>query len=180
MSTYPSSKKPKPLLVLKKPIAAKVYTAKFRPFESTKYLNVKALKAVKSAKLEVGAIEFAGESRTVAAEIKYGKVVGLQPLDCKACDDKKGKPVKAPAMKKASAQIAAALLKGGVKPPHFPAPVTVSKKLGFQIPIGPIIIVIFDDDIIFDLCIEIWIGNRLCTYCLFQPSTCIDFGPPEL
>jgi hypothetical protein len=180
MSTSSSSKKQKPLLVLKKPFRAKVYAAKFRAFESTKYLNVKALKAVKSAKLEVGAIEFGGESRTVAADIKYGKVVGLHPLDCKACDDRKRKPVKTPAMKKAAEQIAAALLKSGVKPPHFPAPVKVSSRLGFQIPLGPIIIIILDDDVIFDVCIEIWIGDRLCTYCLFQKNTCIDFGPPEL
>jgi hypothetical protein len=180
MSTYPSSKKQKPLLVLKKSIAAKVYTAKFRPFESTKYLNVKALKGVKKALIEVGTVEGGGKSATVAAEIQYGKVVGLRPLGCKGCDVKAKRPVKQSVLKQVSEQIALAVVKGGVKPPHFPAPVQISSALGFRIPIGPIIIIILDPDTIFDVCIEIWIGNKLCWWCLFGPNGCIEFGPPEL
>lgn len=173
------TKKQKPLVEIKTPLRAKVYRGKFRPFESTKFLDSKALRAVKQVTIEVGTIEFAGTSHTISAEIRKGMVVALKPVACNGCDPKKSRRVGNAALKKTIQLVGQKLRDGGISPPAMPIPLKVSARLGFEIPFGPIIIIIGDPgDGGFDLCFQIWIGNKLCWWCLLSPNGCIEFGPP--
>jgi len=173
MSQSKSKNKHKPILVVHQPLSAKVYKAVFKPFESTKYLDVHALKAANKATIECGTVEAPGVSQTVAAEIQNGMIVALKPVACKGCQPKPGKKRSESALRKTNEKIAEGLKQKGIFPTRLPIPVKISPLLGIEIPIGPIIIVIGDD-----FCIEIWNGNRLCWWCLFSPNGCIDFGPP--
>jgi hypothetical protein len=47
------SRKPKPLATLSGPFTAKIHRSKFKPFESTKYLDVKALKKAGKVSVEI-------------------------------------------------------------------------------------------------------------------------------
>lgn len=170
--------KTKPLLQLKRPVRIAVYRGKFRPFEATKYLDKRALKSAKKVTIECGTVEAAGFKQPVAAEIRNGKVVALKPLGCSGCEPKK-KPRKLAASKvrRTIRRVEEALREHGLDQPPKPVPVTISR-LGFEIPIGPIIIIIGDPAPggIFDLCIQWWNGNTLCWWCLIGASGCITFG----
>jgi len=172
----------RPLLEIKKPLRARVYRAKFRALETTKFLDAKALKAAKKVTIEVGTLEIAGMTQAIAADIRNGMVVALKPVACQGCDGKgatqKRKQIGKAAFKKTIQLVAAALKDGGISTVPMPMPLKLSRRFGFRIPIGPIIIVIGDPDGGFDFCIEIWIGNELCWWCLFGANGCIDFGPP--
>jgi hypothetical protein len=162
-----SETKDRLLLVIDKPIKTKAYRAKFRPLETTKFLDGKALRKAKKATLEVGTMEIAGVSKSVAAEIRNGMVVALKPMACEGCDSKRShgarKKSGGAVFKKTMHLVATALKDRGISPPALPMPIKVSARLGFEIPIGPIIIVIGDPgDGSFDLCFEIWIGNKFC------------------
>lgn len=171
----------KPLLELQAPLKVKVYRAAFRAFEATRYLDASALKAAKKVTIECGTLEFAGFSQVVSAEIRRGQVVALLPVGCKGCEPRKGKKAGAAALKKSVRLVGQKLRDAGILSPTLPTPVVISRRLGFEIPFGPIIIVIGDPgDGGFDFCVQIWIGNKLCWWCLLSPSGCIGFGPPEL
>jgi hypothetical protein len=62
-----------------------VYRAAFRPFESTKYLDTRALARVRKATIEIGTLEVTGLSFTVAAEIRKGMITRVQPVACAGC-----------------------------------------------------------------------------------------------
>lgn len=174
------TKQQRPLVEIKKPLRARVYRAKFRPLETTKFLDVKALRKARKATLEVGTVDVAGTSVAIAADIRNGKIVALKPVTCKGCDAKPSmqgrRKINRAALRKTMQLAGAALKKRGVTPPPMPMPIRVSARLGFEIPLGPIIIIIGPDGV--DICFQIWIGNRLCWWCLFSPNGCIDFGPP--
>jgi hypothetical protein len=173
-----NTKKQKPLAEVSSPLRARAYRAKFRPFESTKYLDVAALKAAKKVTIECGTLEVAGISFQVAAEIQRGMIVALKPLGCEGCTPKGSKKASSAALKKTTAALARKLKQGDISQPALPMPLQISAQRGFDIPIGPIVIVI-GGDIWIDVCIQIWIGNKLCWWCLFGPNGCIGFGPPD-
>jgi hypothetical protein len=81
-------------------------------------------------------------------------------------------------LKKAIADVRQQLTDRGLDVRPRPAALQMSARRGFQIPIGPIIIIIGDPAPggIFDLCIEWWNGDTLCWWCLIGSSGCITFG----
>lgn len=173
------SRKPTPLLEIRKPARVRVYRGEFTPFESTKYLDVKALKRATSARIECGTVEAAGIKQTVVAEISKGMIVALKPIACEGCNVK---PVKSrkygrAEIKKMMVRVRTELEDQGINVRPKPMPLRISPRLGFQIPIGPIIIIIGDPSPGgFDLCLEWWDGNKLCWWCIFGASGCITFG----
>lgn len=173
-ATKRTSRKPKPLAEVRSPVRIRAYRAKFRPFEATRYLDVRALKRAKKARIECGTVDVAGKTITLEAEVRSGRVVALRPIGCDACAPGKAQKLGSPALKTAMRAMVRQLEQRGVRPQGKPMPLRISARRGFQFPIGPIIIVIGD----WDFCVEIWIGNELCWWCLFGPSGCIEFGPP--
>jgi len=171
--------KQKPIFEIKSPLRARVYRAKFRPFEATKFLDAKALRRAKRVTIEVGRLDAAGMTQTICAEVHNGMVVALKPVGCPGCDSSRSSKIGHAAFKKTIRLVSAAIKDRGITTTPTPMPIKISSRLGFEIPIGPIIIVIGDPGDGFDLCIEIWIGNKLCWWCLFSPNGCIDFGPPS-
>lgn len=63
----------------------------FRPFESTKYLDLKALRKVAKTTIEIGTIEAPGLSATLVAEIKKGMITRLRPMGCVGCKPRKAR-----------------------------------------------------------------------------------------
>lgn len=168
-----------PLLEIRKPVRIRVYRGEFTPFESTKYLDAKALGRAKEATIECGTVEVAGLKQTVAAEIRSGMVVALRPIACEGCNPKPKKLKKygRAELKRMMVHVRKALAERGIDARPRPMPLKISPRLGFQIPIGPIIIIIGDPSPGgFDICIEWWSGNTLCWWCIFGASGCITFG----
>src|SRR4030067_1087093 len=115
------SKQQRPLVEIKKPLRARVYRAKFRAFETTKFLDVKALRKAKKVTLEVGTLEIAGMSQAIAADIRNGMVVALKPIACIGCDTKNSKKtprkIGSAAFKKTMQLVGTALKDRGISPP---------------------------------------------------------------
>lgn len=171
------ARKPAPLIEIRKPLRIRVYRGRFRPFESTKYLDVKALKAAKKAVIECGTVEAAGIKQTVSAIVTDGQVVSLRPIACEGCTPtKRRRRATTAELKAAMRQVQARLADLGLDGPRKPIVLKVSRRLGLEIPIGPIIIVIGEPPIGLDFCIAWWDGNKYCWLCLFGPSGCIGFG----
>jgi hypothetical protein len=171
-----AQKKQKPLFELKTPLRARVYRAKFRPFESTKYLNAKALKSAKKATIECGTVEINGTSVTLSAEIRRGKIVSVKPHACESCSPKTGKKIfSRSSAKELLRTVARELENRGI--PHPKMALAITGGLGFGIPIGPIVIIIGTDPDEgvdwFDFCIVIYSGAGSCIYCLLAPNACI-------
>lgn len=168
--------KSKPLLRIRKPLKAVVYRAKVKPFESVKYLDVRALARASRALVEIGVIETPAGSATVIADIRRGQVVGLRPGELPGSRTGKRKP----SGNKLKQVIAQANMKGGVRGGvTFPIPVArMFGGMGLRIPIGPIVIVIGEPDMTF--CIE-WTrpDGTICWWCLFDASGCMRMGPPS-
>ncbi len=158
----------------------RAYRGKFTPFESTKYLDVKALERARKATIECGTIEAGGFKQTVSAVIQGSKLVALKPIGCEGCGAPRKNPKKVPSteLKKAIAGVRRQLKDRGLDVRPRPTALRMSPRLGFQIPIGPIIIIIGDPAPggICDLCIEWWSGDTLCWWCLYGASGCIRFG----
>lgn len=171
-------RKQAPLLEIRKPLRVRVYRGKFRSFEWTKYLDQRALKATKKATIACGTVEAAGFKQAVSAEIYKGMIVALKPDACDGCEPKKSAKIGSAALKKAMRQVRRELADRGIDLPVTPVPLRISRQHGFEIPIGPIII-IFGDPApggIFDICFEWWNGDTLCWWCLIGSSGCITFG----
>jgi hypothetical protein len=177
MATHPvAPKKQKPLFELTTPLRARVYRAKFRPFESNKYLNTKALEAAKSATIECGTVEINGKSVTLSVAIRQGKIVSLKPHACESCSPKSGKEAVSRSTAKELLQTVARELENR-RIPHPKIRISLRGGLGFGIPIGPIVIIIGTDPDEgvdwFDFCIVIYSGAGSCIYCLLSPNACI-------
>jgi hypothetical protein len=177
-STSGTTKAAKRLFEVKTPLRTRAYKSKFIPFESTKFLDVAAVRAAKKAvSLEVGTIEAAGYSLTVAAEIKDGEIVRLRPLHCPGCEPAKSNKPDASAFKKTVAALNAGLEERGLLKAGKPVPLVVSPRL--EIPIGPIVVIIGDPGTgTWDFCIEITIGRTTCWWCLRSARGCMTLGPP--
>jgi hypothetical protein len=179
------STKQKPLATVKGIFKAEIYRSKFRPFEATKYLDLKALKAAKSATIEIGTVEAAGRSATVAVEIRKGVLTKVKPVSCPGCEKtgkkgKKGKKGKASpaATKKFQLEVLQRIRDLGIPPLTTPKTIASLADI-IEIDFGPIYILIGDN--FFDLCITVSGGTDglECSYCLFLPPACSQTGPPE-
>ena len=156
------------------PLKAKLYRGKFRAFESTKYLDVAALKQAKKVPIEIGTIEAPGVKATLVAEVREGMITKIKPLGCPNCmkhkpETKTGKA----AFKKAAREALKRVQTLGEPVMKLPIPIESAR----TIDIGPIV-VIYDDH--FDICIVVdFPDGETCFYCLFGPSICAGpIGPP--
>ena len=164
------SSKQKPLATVRGAgLTAEIHRAKFVPFESTKYLDLKALKKAKKALIEIGTVEAAGKKATVVAEISKGFITKLRPIACPNCDEKGPKKTAANApSKKLAREIFQKLGELGTPVTKLPIPVVRMA----EIIIGPIIISCGSDGC--DICILTDDGYWSCIYCLFSgPGICI-------
>lgn len=177
------SKATKPLFTLDGPLPVKVYRGKFKPFASTEFINVRALKSVDKVLLECGTLEVAGKSITLVADVRKGVIHEIRPEACAGCSPHKAKQKAAVKQLKATVQaVNAELARRKTAQPDWPVGAPIQARLGFRIPLGPIIIIIGTDPDegidTFDICIVINIGNVSCIFCLFAPNACVRMGPP--
>jgi len=156
------------------PLKAKLYRGKFRAFESTKYLDVAALKQAKKVPIEIGTIEAPGVKATLVAEVREGMITKIKPLGCPNCmkhkpETKTGKA----AFKKAAREALKRVQALGEPVMKLPIPIESAR----TIDIGPIVIIYNDH---FDICIVVdFPDGEMCFYCLFGPSICAGpIGPP--
>ena len=171
----PDVKKPRPLATFGK---VELHHSTFHPFESTKYLNINALKKAPEARIEIGSIKGGGVETTLVATIQGGKITRLAPATCNGCAEKSSTKPKAKksepsaALKKSLRAALVYMKEKGLNPVKLPIPVTAKALLGIEI--GPIIIHWPPD-----ICIVIdEPDGSWCIYCLFAPSLCV--GPVKL
>src|ERR1700734_2074907 len=119
------SSKQKPLAIVRSSgLTTEIHRSKFVPFESTKYLDLKALKKAKKALIEIGTVEAAGRRATVVAEIRKGFITKLRPVSCPNCDEKSPKKTAANASsKKLAGEIFQKLGELGTPVTKLPIPV---------------------------------------------------------
>ena len=152
-----TTRKLRPLATLRRPVKAKIYRARFRPFESTKYLDKGSLRKVAKTTIEIGTVEAPGVSFTLAAEIRKGMITRLSPVSCGECKPGRVSRAKLKRVLTEAAQRSDAFKSS----PKLPMRLAISRTKG--IVIGPIVIVI-DEGI---PCVWIWIGQFLCIICEF-------------
>ena len=153
-------------------IKAKVYKARFRPFQATRYLNIAALKKAKKAVIEIGSIEAAGRSATLAAEIRNGAIVQIRPKPCRNCAKEKA-PVKAhrAELKKVSLEALKRVRDRGLPVVRLPIRITSAQSLDFPDP-GPIIILTWNNH--GTICFPIVMPDgSICDFCLNGMTICI-------
>ena len=151
-----TTQKRRPRVTPRRPTRAKIHRAKFRPFESTKYLDKDALRKVAKTTIEIGTVEAPGVSFTLAAEIRRGMITRLSPVSCGEC-----KPGRASRAKLKKVLTEARQRREVKSSPKLPMRLRISRTRG--IVIGQIVIVI-DEGI---PCVWIWIGQFLCIICEF-------------
>lgn len=161
MPKRPSTGRSRLLATISGPPRVKVYRAAFRPFESTRYLDVRALARVREATVELGTVEVPGRSVAIAAVIRKGMITELRPVACWNCS----RPRKRPAASLRSVLRDVTRRVEATREPYLrlPMPLTVSRRAGASIKIGPIVIIIDEDA----PCIWIWVGSRYCLICTF-------------
>ena len=138
----------------------RVYRGAFRPFQSTKYLDSRALKKVRKATIEIGTLEVTGLSFPVAAEIRKGMITRLQPVACAGCPSGR---LSAARMKKILAEVTRRVEAAREPYLKLPIPLAISRRIGASIKIGPIVIIVDEAA----PCIWIWVGSRYCLICTF-------------
>jgi len=165
-------KRPRPIATFGK---LELHHATFQAFESTKYLNINALKKVPVAKIELGSIVGGGVEATLVATIQGGKITRLSPARCRGCsenDHKNRKTGPNAALKKSVHAALAYMKENSPNPVKLPIPVTAKALLGIEIGpiiIGPVIIDIWPPNI----CIVLdEPDGSWCTYCLWGPTLC--------
>ena len=142
------------------PRRIRVYRAAFRPFQSTKYLDTRALKKVRKATIEIGTLEVTGLSFPVAAEIRKGMITRLQPVACAGCPSGR---LSAANLRKILTAVTPRVEAAGEPYLKFPMPLAISRRTGASIKIGPIVIIVDEAA----PCIWIWVGSRYCLICTF-------------
>src|SRR5688572_19362549 len=160
MPTPRIATKPRLLATMAGPPRIRVYRAAFRPFESTKYLDTRALGKARKATIEIGTLEVPGFSFPVAAEIRKGMIARLQPVACPGAA--RGR-LSATRMKATLAEVTRRVEAAREPYPKFPTPLAISRRTGASIKIGPIVIILEDDV----PCIWIWVGSSYCLICTF-------------
>ena len=164
------NKSQKPLFTIGKRVKAKVYKARFRPFQATRYLNIVALKKAKKAVIEIGSIEAVGRSATLAAEIRNGAIVDISPVPCRNCAKEKAQ-VKAhrAELKKVAIEAMKRVREKGLPVVQLPIPIT--RVQSFYL--GSELIFIFLDGI-FDICFpKYYPDGWFCLDCITGPSVCV-------
>jgi hypothetical protein len=155
-----------------KPVQAVAYRAKLQPFDSVKFLDMRALSRARRAVVEIGTVETPKGSMTVVAHIRNGSIVGLAPKGCDGCFPRKGKKPNRSKLKEMVHALDRAGLTG-LGGPRLPIPIgptTTSARLAF----GSIILIRIDIGW-FDICITwISIDGSICMFCLFGPFVCVD------
>jgi hypothetical protein len=120
------------------PRRVRVYRAAFRPFESTKYLNTRALAKARKATIEIGTLEVPGLGVPVAAEVRKDMITRLQPVACPGCPSGK---VRAGRLKTVLTEVTRRIEAAQEPYPKFPMPLAISRRTGASIKIGPIVII---------------------------------------
>jgi len=156
----PRPTKQRPLATIRRPVKAKIYRGKFRLFESTKYLDLKALRRAPKATVEIGTVEAPGVSCTLVAEVRKGMVTRVKPLPCVGCKRRRLPTSKLKGLLTEATRRIEAL---GKPQPRLPM---AFKKVGdsWGGTFGPIVIII-DEGI---PCIWIYIGDTVCVICAFD------------
>ena len=174
MSTR-QSKAQRVLATIDGPVKAKLYRGKFRAFESTKYLDVAAIKQAKKVSIEIGTVEAPGVSATLIAEVREGMITKIKPLGCPNC--MKHKPetkTGAAALKKAASEALKRVQTLGEPVMKLPIPIERVR----NIDIGPIVII---SNGYFNICIVLDFPDDgvVCMICLFSRPICAGpIGPP--
>ena len=179
-----SRKMHKPLFELRTPLRARVYRARLKPFEATRYLNVNALRAAKRATIECGTVHVAGRTIMLSAEIRRGRIVRLKPHACEGCAPKKGrKRVGRSTLKELLRRVDRGLAIRHISPPKLPVALKTSARR-VVIRLGWIIIVITSWDPILNsegpanICVEVSFGGTVCLWCLENWGTGFVCLPP--
>ena len=134
-------RKQKPLATIRGPVNAVIYKAKFQPFESTKYLNVAALKKAKKVPIQIGSIEAAGMKVTVEAEVDKGLITHIRPAGCENCGPPKSKGKTSGAFKKVAREALERVRALGKPTVKLPIPIShLSREAVDRIHFGPVLI----------------------------------------
>lgn len=170
-----SNRRPKPLATIGTRPKVEIHRARFRPFESMKYLNLAALKRAGKARIEIGRIEGGGMEATLMAEVSKGMITKITPLACKGClpagRSGAGRRTASAATKRVLREALERVRERGYPVIQLPMPLTTRAII--EVPIGPIIVVIGPG---IELCVVIeWSDGEICIYCLFSPGLCV--GP---
>ncbi len=155
-------KKPKPLATVGK---IEIHRAKFRPFETVKYLDIAALNKAAKTQIEIGTVEGGGQEVTIVAEVRKGMITRLTPVGCKGCSEAKGGPARkgSAALKKELKAALARIRELRLRGPKLPIPIRTVRSF-LDIDIGPITISFRP----FNVCILIDnMDGNTCYYCLF-------------
>jgi hypothetical protein len=148
------------LATIRGPRRVRIYRAALRPFESTRYLDVRALRRARKATVELGMLEVPGLAFPVAAEIRKGMIAGLRPLECPGCPSgKQG----ARSLRTILAEVTRRIEATGEPYLKLPVPLAISPRAGASLTIGPIVIIVDDDA----PCIWIWVNGSYCLICTF-------------
>jgi hypothetical protein len=162
---------PSPRVEITKPVRAVAYRAKVQPFDSVKFLDMRALSRARRATVEIGTVETRKGSVTVVAHIRNGSIVGLAPKDCAGCLPRRGKKLDRSKFKAVMRALDRAGL-GKLGGPVLPIKVTPTASLSRMVS-G---FIITDIDIhFFDICITWRLADgTICTICIFGRSFCVD------
>jgi hypothetical protein len=144
---------------MRRPFGVKIYRGKIRPFASTRYLDIAALRRAARARIEIGTLEAPGVSCTLVAEIRRGLITGLTPLPCAGCRRRRMSSAR---LRKILTAVTPRIEAMGGPQPRLPMPLARSGIWGGRI--GPIVIVI-DEGI---PCVWIYIGDKVCVICSFD------------
>ena len=162
----------KPLFVINGPKKVKAYRSKYRPFAITRFLDSEKIKETGKLSLEVGTLEAAGQSATVVAEIRKGKVVGLSLKGCVGC----GSSGKSKLDKKTLRAIDQKMgtVRGGIF--KLPGVAMIARNEGgggdIFIPVWPFppIIIIVEPS---TFCAAIRVGTTFCVWCPDTGGFCL-------
>lgn len=165
-------------MTLDEPVQVRLYRARFPPYEATRYLDAEALRSARKAIVECGTITAPGVELPVAAEIRNGRIVALRPTGCSGCGPRRGGGRRGSGSKELMKKVRAECAARGIGTSPVPAQLKISRRLGFQIPIGPVVIIIGDPAPggIFDVCVEYQVGDFTCWWCLIGRPGCMKLG----
>ena len=156
----PRSTKQRPLATIRRPVKAKIYRGKFRPFASLQYVDLRALRRAPKATIEIGTVEAPGVSVTLVADVRKGMITKVRPLPCVGC---KRRPIGQAKLKRTLAEVTKRVEALGRPQPRLPMALTESGGT-WGGTFGPITIVI-DEGI---PCIWIYVGDTVCIICAFD------------
>ena len=169
-------RKQKPLATIRGRVNASIYKAKFQPFESTKYLNVAALKKARKVPIQIGTIEAAGRKVIVEAEVRKGLITKIRPVGCENCGPLKSKGKANGAFKKMARESLKRVRDLGK--PVVKLPIPISHLSRSHIVFGPV--VVDWDNPRLGMCISVdYTDGVSCVWCQNSPfSFCIGPSTP--